>query len=251
MVLLLVYVCLRFYPCVFVMLCLVLSWLHESETRSVGLSLLLRFRISSRSIWRYAMLLFLGWGIIASRIWMILGLSFLTILPISDLLVLSLPSVVTLNVSLIAFLDLNPSLATLSGILLLLIFYVGELICLIFSSWWGILKSPPLRSIFIMIGLRSENYIRMCSVLWVFNWFLDFLYFFCNFDLNLCITYIPYRCYVECIHCWIRIHRTWHLDREVYCTGLQNLGSCIAVYNDTYPISGMHWWVFLLLLIWD
>lgn len=33
-------------------------------------------------------------------------------------------------------------------------------------------------------------------------------------------------------------HVRWHLDRVVYCTGLQNLGSCIAVLIDTnYPIG--------------
>jgi len=42
----------------------------------------------------------------------------------------------------------------------------------------------------------------------------------------------------------------WHLDRVVYCTGLQNLGSCIAEFLDTYfPLVGDNWWVFLLLLI--
>ena len=38
---------------------------------------------------------------------------------------------------------------------------------------------------------------------------------------------------------------TWHLDREVYCTGLQNLGSGIAVTKDIkYPLDGDIWWVF-------
>lgn len=128
------FVYLKFYPLEFVIFSLVLLISLVNETRSVGYFLNSLFWICSRSIWMLDVLLFLGWGIIASRIWMILGLSFLIILRTLVLHVLNLPSVVILNVSPIVFLAINLFHVTLSVILLLLIFCVGELIFPTFSS---------------------------------------------------------------------------------------------------------------------
>jgi hypothetical protein len=72
-------------------------------------------------------LLSLGWGIIATRKYQTIHeLSYLIILPTSDLLVLSPRSAGTSRGFLGSFLDLNPSVATLSVILLLRICYVSE-----------------------------------------------------------------------------------------------------------------------------
>ena len=114
---------------------------------------------------------------------MILGLLFLIILLILELLVLSLPSAGILSVFLRSSLVISPSAVIRYVILLLLIFLGSELIYRTFNSSWDTLRFPLLQSIFITIGLILVLFIGVFSVLK--DWDKRFFVFLLDFCIQI------------------------------------------------------------------